>query len=205
MVYVNYRIAASGRAPAKVRASHDPRDAFERVRAVAMDVAAQSNLNIVLFQQIEDHKPIGNVLVDWVMGDEDQRLVGIVLVFESLVQPPDVLRSPVAVAHFHQRTLMQADKAKTAELKHKPVLVPEAGEVGGARFGPLGVVIARHDVAGDFQAIQDFFRQSQLFKRAKLGDIARDDYKAEIGLGINVSNRSPKVLFTGRRADMGIA
>src|SRR5215475_3145391 len=111
-----------------------------------MDVATQRNLCVVFLQENEDGEPIVDAIIDRIMGNKNYRLVRVWKIIQGCFEPADILRSPMSVGHFHDRTFVKADKAKAAEIENKTIFLPKPGKIGRAGFGPFGVVIAGNDM-----------------------------------------------------------
>src|ERR1051325_4755272 len=115
---INNSITAPGSGAAEVGAAHHTGNTFEGSLAVAMDVAAERGLGVVLLKQIEHDEPIVDLVVDRVVGDEDDGLITVRHALERLFQPAHVFGRPMAIAHFHERTLVHGDEAKAAEFEY---------------------------------------------------------------------------------------
>jgi hypothetical protein len=176
------------------RAAFDARNSFEQEVVIGVAVAAQDCLGVVSLEQVQHNIPVRDAVIDGVMGDENNRLI-LGQLFQSLIEPAHILWCPVAVAHLHQRPLVHADEAESALLEYKAVLLPDSREIRRARLRPFGVVIARDDVAGDFDAIEDFLGQGELLARTVFCDIAGYHDEAQAGEGIDVVNRGTQVLL----------
>src|SRR6266702_377223 len=144
-----------------------------------MDMAAESSLRVILFEEVKDDEPVGDAVINGIMGDKDDGLIFIGRGLEFTFEPANILRCPMTIAHFHDRPFVHADETEAAVFKNETVIFPDPGKIRSSRLGPFGVVIARNDVAGDFKAIENFFGQTKLLARAEFGDIAGDDDEAQ--------------------------
>ena len=186
--------SAGGCIRAQVRAAFDAGDAFKDKVVVGVAMTTQDNLRIVFLEQLQHHKPVRNAVINRVMGDEDDRLV-FRQVLQSLLEPAHILRRPVAIAHLHQRPLMHANETIPAVLEDEPVLLPDSRKVRRAGLGPLRVMVAGQDVAGNLEAVEDFPGQAELLPRAVFGDVTGKHHEAQAGKGIDVAHRGAQVLF----------
>ena len=82
-------------------------------------------------------------------------------------------------------------------LEVKAVFLPQPREIGRAGLGPLGIVIAGNDMAGELQAIEEVLRQPELLARAVFGHVARQYDKAESRQRIDVAHGGAQILLAG--------
>jgi len=143
-----------------------------------MSVAAQDDLRIIALKEIKHDVPVGNAVINRVMRDEDDWLVRIRQLCEGFLQPAHVLGRPVAIAHFHQRPLVQTDEAETALFENEAVRRPEPRKIRRSGLRPLGVVISRQNVVRQLQLIQRLLCPLKLLAGTVLRHIAGDHHEA---------------------------
>src|SRR5437870_636507 len=97
-----------------------------------MDVSAESDLDIIFFEQVQRHIPIVDSIIEWIVCDEDHGLIFHQQALESLLQPANVLRRPMAVSHLHDRPFMHPDEPKSAVLENKTILFPYLRKISRA-------------------------------------------------------------------------
>jgi len=156
-------ITARWRSAAQIGAAHHARHTFESFISVAMDMVAQRDLSVVFLQQVEDGVPVINAVIDWVVSHKNNRLVRVRKIFQRRFEPADILRRPVSIGHFHDRTFVKSDEAEPTVVENKPIFLPNPRKIRRAGFRPLGVVVAGDDVARNLQAIENFFGEAKLF------------------------------------------
>ncbi|MPN15575.1 hypothetical protein SDC9_162909 [bioreactor metagenome] len=137
------------------------------------------------------------------MGDENHRLAFFEFL-ELFFQPAHILGRPMPVAHFHEGAFVDANEPVACVIEHKPISRPDAREICRAGFRPLGVVVSRDDVIGDFELREDLVCQTELFHGAVFRDIAGDDHEIDPIKPVDIAHGCAEVIGCGGGADVGI-
>ena len=85
-------VSARRRPAAQIGTAGHAGHAFESVFAVAMNVAAQHRLDVVVLEQVEHDKPVRDAIINRVMRDEYDGLVLVRHFLQRFLQPAHVLR-----------------------------------------------------------------------------------------------------------------
>ena len=156
-------------------------------------------------QLVEDHVPIGDARIERIVADEDDRLGRRRLVGQQVLEPANVLRREVPVAHPQDGPLREPDEAEPAAFKGEAVVAPKPGEIRAARFRPFRVVVAGDDVVRDAEAVEDLLGLAEIVQGAHLGDVPGHQDEGQPREGVDVRDRGPEVAGPAVRADMEVA
>ena len=88
----------------------------------------QDRLRVTLFESVEHGVPIVDSRIERVMGHEKYRLFTVRHGGQDRIEPPEILGGEMAIPHFHNRSLVQADEPEPSVIKNKPVVAEQAGK-----------------------------------------------------------------------------